>query len=115
MIMKKSEKRLENALIKALNNICEILKDKYEGFCWLTHFVDHTNVSQSLKLVFVFKTNHALETAKNNDLFKDIFMLTESHLKRESITVKRIDKAVFFDTEENGADFENLKWCRRFS
>jgi len=112
--MKKSEKKLENAIVKALNDICEELKDKYIGFSWLTHFVDYDNYPQSLKIVFVFDNNHSLNKARNESFFKDIFELTESRLKRESITVKRIDKAVFFDTEENGADFESAKWCRKF-
>lgn len=113
--LKRNEKKIESAIVKALNDVCETLKLEYDGFSWLTHFVDYSNFEQSLKLVFVFDTKISLEQAKNKTLFKTIFELTESRLKREAVTVKRIDKAVFFDTEENGADFNDSSWCRKYS
>ena len=113
--MNRNQKKIESAIVKALNDVCETLKDKYSGFSWLTHFVDYSNFPQSLKIVFVFDTKSSLEKAKNEALFKTIFALTESHLKRESVTIKRIDKTVFFDTEEMGADFDDSNWCRKYS
>ncbi len=113
--MNKSQRKIENALVKALNEICEHLKQEQPGFVWLTHFVDHKLLSQSLKIIFVFDTNENLATAKNNTLFESVFTLCELHLKRESIHIKRIDKAVYFDTEENGANFENIQWCRKYA
>ena len=113
--LKRNEKKIETAIVKALNDVCETLKNEYDGFSWLTHFVNHSDFPQSLKIVFVFETSQSLEKAKNKALFKTIFELTESRLKRESVSVKRIDKAVFFDTEENGADFNDTSWCRRYS
>jgi len=113
--MNRNQKKIESAIVKALNDVCEILKDEYSGFSWLTHFVDYSNFPQSLKLVFVFDTQISLKKAKNEALFKTIFELTESRLKRESVTVKHIDKAVFFDTEEKGADFGDASWCRKYS
>ena len=113
--MNRNDKKTESALVKALNGVCESLKDEQNGFVWLTHFVDYANYPQSLKIVFVFDTNQHLIEAKNHTLFDSVFKLCESHLKRESIHIKRIDKTVCFDTEENGADFNNLKWCRKYS
>jgi len=113
--MNRSEKKTDNAIVKALNDICETLKEESKGFVWLTHFVDYAKFPQSLKIVFVFDSDQNLINAKNDALFKTIFDLCEARLKRESIHIKRIDKAVFFDTEENGADFENIKWCRKYS
>ena len=113
--MKRNQKKIESSIVIALTDVCETLKEKYTGFLWLTHFVDYANFAQSLKLVFVFDTKISLENAMNDDLFKTIFVLTESRLKRESVTVIRIDKAVYFDTEEMGADVDNMKWCRKYS
>ena len=119
--LKKNDKRIETAIVKALNDVCDSLKLKYDGFSWLTHFAkyghdnNYSNFPQSLKIVFVFDNAESLNQAKNNELFKTIFGLTESRLKRESVTVKHIDKAVFFDTEENGADFNKANWCRKYS
>ncbi len=72
-------------------------------------------VFEFASVVFVFDTSQSLENAKNKALFKTIFELTESRLKREGVSVKRIDNAVFFDTEENGADFNDASWCRKYS
>jgi len=113
--MKRNDKKIEHSIVKALNEVCEILKQKQNGFVWLTHFVDYANFPNSLKIVFVFDNNQNLIEAKSASLFKTIFQLCESHLKRESIHIKRIEKAVFFDTEENGADFDSTYWCRKYS
>ena len=112
--LKRNEKKVEGSIVKALNDVCETLKYEFNGFSWLTHFVDYSNFPQSLKLVFVFDTNQSLEGAKNKALFKTIFELTETRLTSEGVYVKRIDKAVFFATEENGADFNDASWCRKF-
>ena len=115
LTMNKNEKNLDKAIVKALSDICETLKLRYDSFAWLTHFVNYNQYPQSLKIVFVFESNHALKKAKSEGLFKDIFELTESRLKRKSITIKHIDKAVFFDTEENGADFDSIKWGKKYN
>ena len=113
--MQRSAKKTEQAIIKALNNVCETLKDKYIGFTWLTHFVDYNKFPQSLKIVFVFETNQHLLDAKNHKLFETLFELSESQLKKESIHIKRIDKSIFFDSEENGADFNDSNWSNKYS
>ena len=113
--LQRNEKKTENAIIKSLNAVCKTLKNELDGFSWLTHFVDYSQFPQSLKLVFVFDTNQALLEANNKAFFKTIFELTETRLSNEGVYIKRIDKAVFFDTEENGADFNDLNWCRKYS
>ena len=113
--LKKNEKEIESAIVKTLNSVCKTLKHGSKGFSCLTHFVDYSNFPQSLKLVFVFDTNQSLESAKNEALFKKFFELTETRLTGEGVYVKCLDKAVFFDTEENGADFNDASWCRKYS
>lgn len=66
--MKRNEKRIENSIVKALNDVCETLKKESEGFAWLTHFVNYANFPQSLKLVFVFDTNQSLVEPVNNSV-----------------------------------------------
>ncbi len=113
--MKRNEMKTENSIVKALNDVCETLKKESEGFSWLTHFVDYSKFPQSLKLVFVFDTNQNLEGAKNTTTFQTIFQLTETRLSGEGIYIKNIHKSLFFDTEENGADYENEKWSKKYS
>lgn len=113
--MKKSDKKIENAIVKALNNVCETLTVESDGFCWLTHFVDYSNFPQSLKLVCVYETNQSLEAARNNAIVHSVLELTESRLKHEGVFIQASDKAIFFDTVENGADVERVGWCRKYS
>ena len=112
--MKKSAKKKEQAITKALDRVCENLKLKHKGFVWLTHFGDYDNFPQSLKIVLVFENNQYLINAKSHALFSTVFQLSESLLKQEGIHIKRIDKTVFFDTEENGADYNDPSWCRKY-
>jgi len=70
--MKRSAKKTENSIVKALNDVCDSLKQQYTGFSWLTHFVDYSDFPQSLKIVFVFDDNKSIENAKNKALFKTI-------------------------------------------
>lgn len=113
--MKKTEKKTEKAIVNALNVVCECLKNKSDGFSWLTHFVDYGNFPDSLKLVFVFDTKTNLECAKNVAQFSSIYELVDAAFKREGIHVEDIDKVMFFDAEENGADVYDMKWCRKYS
>lgn len=113
--MKRTDKKLESAIVKALYEVCESLKLESVGFSWLTHFVDYSDFPQSFKIVFVYDSNQNCERARNKAQFKTIFQLTQSSLVRAGVSVKGIDKAMIFDTEENGADIDNRNWCRRYT
>lgn len=112
--MNKNDKKTENKIVRALNSVCDILKFDIEGFCWLTHFVDYANVPQSLRIVVVFDTDLSLANAKGHGLEKTITALAGTHLVKEGFVIAHIEQAIFFDTEENGAEVENSKWCRKY-
>lgn len=109
--MKKKYKKTENQIVKALNSACDTLIRDADGFCWLTHFVNYANVSQSLRIVVVFDTDQALNNANDHGLKNSISALVVKHLEKNEIIVTDSGKAIFFDTEENGADVNNNHWC----
>lgn len=112
--MKNSDRKTENSIVKALKGVCDVLLNDTKGFCWLTHFVDYANVSQSLRIVCVFDTNQALLDAENEGLTRTIPDLAATHLEKEGLGISSIEKAVRFDTEENGADVNKARWCRKY-
>ncbi len=86
-----------------------------EGFCWLTHLVDYENVPGSLCIVCVFDTDVALANARVKGVTRSIPDLVEIHLEKVGFVMPQIENAVFFDTEESGADVNATRWCRKYS
>ena len=111
--MKKSDRKTENQIVKALNAVCDTLTDDVEGFCWLTHFVNYANVLQSLRVVVVFDTDQALSNAESSGLRKSISALVLEQLENNMICVANSSKTVSFDSEMQGADVNNTYWCRK--
>jgi len=112
--MNRTEKKTENAIIRALNNVCETLKNEYSGFSWLTHFVVHSEFPESLKIVCVFDTNHSLEAAKNSGILHSVTELTKFQFEVEGVSAPSIGVAIYCDSEENGADAGSNRWCLKY-
>ena len=113
--MNRSERKSEQRIVSALKCVCDELTLSTPGFCWLTHFVDYTNVSQSLRVVCVFDTESALASARQKEATASISSLVEAHLKKEGLLLSSVDLSVLFDTEEKGADVDRPKWCRQYT
>lgn len=111
--MKKDDKKTDKKIVKALNNVCDTLTADVAGFCWLTHFVNYANVPQSLRIVVVFDTDMALSKALGGRLKKTVSALLEKQLEKSDIFIADCEKAVLFDTEEQGADVDSTRWCRK--
>lgn len=52
--MRKSDKKTEREIIRALTAVCERAKGEVAGFSWLTHEVDYERFPQSLQVLLVF-------------------------------------------------------------
>lgn len=109
--MRKTDKKIDNALRVALTEACELAKDKYEGFEWLTHFANYDQFPKSLSIVCVYDTNENLNRADREDMLQ----LIKQHLASINIKVKDIRQHVRFDTEENCAKMNEGKWQERLS
>lgn len=112
--MKKSDKKTENLLIKALKNSCETALDTIDGFQWLTHFVSFSNFPKSLTIVCIFDTNEnrSKMTASNKHLY--LHSLIDENLNAVGIHVKDIQSQLRLDTEEDCSIQNNGKWNERF-
>ncbi|RUO20128.1 hypothetical protein [Aliidiomarina haloalkalitolerans] len=52
--MRKSDKKLENEIIRRLTDVCETMKPQLTGFVWLTHEVNYQRFPASLVVTLVF-------------------------------------------------------------
>ena len=109
--MRKTDKKIENALRGALTDACDIALEKHEGFMWLTHFANYQNFSDSLSIVCIFDTNEKLSKANDEGLR----VIIKDKLASIDINIKDIRKNVSFDTEENCEKENNGKWHERFN
>jgi hypothetical protein len=113
--MKKTDKKLDNSLRKALIEVCEVALDEVPGFTWLTHLVSYTHFPSSLLVVCVFDTNDTLSlscAAHKDDVLRS---LIHESLAAAGVTLKDIRQHVHFDTEEACQNEHAGKWNVRFA
>ncbi len=112
--MKKSDKKTESLLIKALKNSCETALSNIEGFQWLTHFANLSNFPKSLLVVCIFDTNEnkCKMIASNKQAY--LHSLIDENLHAVGIVLKDIQSHVRLDTEEDCSIDNNGKWNERF-
>lgn len=94
--MKKTDKKIDNALISALTAVCEQASEEFDGFKWLTHLVNYRDFPRSLVVVCVFDTNEHLARARNDVLRTMI----RDKLASIDVPLADIARQVRFDTEE---------------
>ena len=61
--MTKTEKKLEQQLIEALTEVCEIAKENLPGFQWITHEVNFKQWPKSLRVICQFENQGDLSKA----------------------------------------------------
>ncbi|MEH6585796.1 MAG: hypothetical protein V7720_04515 [Halioglobus sp.] len=113
--MKKSHKKMDNAVRIALTDVCEEALVEVTGFQWLTHFADYSSFPSSLSVVCVFDTDNDLACALNclnDDYLRD---LIKEKLSAANIEIRDIRQHVSFDTEEACKRQNGGKWHERFS
>ena len=108
--MRKTDKKIENALRQSLTEACETALEKYEGFQWLTHFVNYSDFPASLSIVCVYDTNaHLAKTDKEG-----MRTLIKEKLASIGIKMKDCRQQVRFDTEEDCDNDNDGRWNERF-
>jgi hypothetical protein len=97
---KKTIKKLDDNVVKALTIACEEAKLKVTGFDWLTHSASYDNFPASLVITCVFQTKNDLEHSKQQEF--DIYMkrLIQAQLLKVGIVLKNARNQIRFDSEE---------------
>ena len=113
--MRKTDKKIDNQICKALTDVCENALEQFTGFEWLTHLVNYSNFPKSLKVVCVFDTNENLANFLASKDSQGLSTFVQQKLLGIDIHLGDMAKHLSFDTEENCEINDRGNWERRLS
>lgn len=113
--MRKSDKKLDNEIRKALTRVCDNELKSYDGFEWLTHTVNYSSFPASLKVICVFDTNHQLTEFERSSSYHQVTKSITKSLTGLGIKLPAGDKYLVFDSEENCEIQHKGNWKARLS
>lgn len=99
--MKKSDKKTENSIRRALTNACETALETIEGFQWITHSVNYNDFPRSLSILCVFDNPENLLSAKISEKDTRLKNQIKKELAAQNIHISNINSVVSLDTEES--------------
>ena len=88
--MRKSDKKIDNQIIKALTDVCHSALEDIDGFEWLTHTVNFDQFPESLKIVCVFDSNIKLANYIKSSDNDHLTSLIEHSLNNIGIKLKML-------------------------
>ncbi|WP_299806133.1 hypothetical protein [uncultured Shewanella sp.] len=95
--MRKTDKKIDNAIRVALTEVCETLKQEVEGFSWLTHRVNFSQGMDSLVITFMFESQVLLDKARSGRQTQQMIALTQASLKIDNICLANPSKQCRFE------------------
>lgn len=113
--MRKMDKIIDNQLISALTDVCDVALVKFTGFQWLTHSVNYSSFPDSLKIICVLDSNDNLDLFMANNHNIEMSQLMERTLLEAGINLKNTTNHITYDTQQNCDKYDNGKWTRRLS
>lgn len=111
--MRKTDKKIDNALRATLTEVCEFALERFDGFQWLTHLANYRDFPASLVIVCVFDTGANLSAFMGRHEDEHFIRLIAQHLAAIDIHLKDARRHVSFDTEEDCARSHNGQWAER--
>ncbi|UZE95364.1 Fis family transcriptional regulator [Alkalimarinus alittae] len=113
--MRRTDKKIDNNVRKALTLACESALERVEGFKWLTHTAKYDCFPGSLLVVCVFDTQASLTQACEEG--QDVYMrkLIQGCLLKIGVKFKHVQKQVKFDTEEACEREHDANWSARIA
>lgn len=111
--MKKTDKTLENTIVKVLTQVCEQSLKSIDGFQWLTHLVNYKDFPRSLTVICVFDTNDQVSKLLTSSNHNDLVNMIGEKLKSAGIQLPNVQQQIQFDSEE-ACNVEHAgNWKRR--
>ncbi|MFC4701217.1 Fis family transcriptional regulator [Glaciecola siphonariae] len=108
--MKKTVKKLDANVIKALTLSCEYLKGLTPEFLWLTHTADYSNFPASLQIRCVFTTDAASEG------YLSVFAKRiHADLLKAGVLLKAPKHHIVFDSEQACLRDHEGNWKKRLA
>jgi hypothetical protein len=113
--MRKSDKKIDNQIIKALTEVCQSALEDIDGFQWLTHTVNFEKMPQSLRIVCVFDSNKNLVNCLKSDNSSRLKSLIANSLADIGIELSNTKNQIELDSEENCTLHCGGNWSKRLS
>lgn len=113
--MRKSDKKIDNQIIKALTAVCQSALEDIDGFEWLTHTVNFEKFPESLKIVCVFDSNTKLANYLKSSSSKGLASLIADSLADIGIKLKDANNQIELDSEENCTRYHAGNWQKRLA
>lgn len=111
--MRKTDKTLENTIVKVLTKVCEQSLKEVKGFQWITHLVNYKDFPRSLTIICVFDTQDQIEKLSNSPQQDYLRSLIVEQLNASGIRLHNLQKQIKFDSEEACQIEHAGKWNRR--
>lgn len=111
--MRKTDKTLENTIVKVLTQVCEQSLKEINGFQWLTHLVNYKDFPRSLTIICVFDTQDRLANLSTSLMQKNLQGLIVEQLNASGIRLPNPLKQIKFDSEEACKNQHAGNWQRR--
>lgn len=113
--MRKSDKKIDNQIIKVLTEVCQSTLENTEDFEWLTHTVNFQNFPESLKIVCVFDTNIKLANYLKSANSMRLATLIANSLADIGVELKDAKNQIELDSEENCTLYHGGNWRKRLA
>lgn len=111
--MRKTDKTLENTIVKVLTQVCEESLKTIDGFQWLTHVVNYKNFPQSLTVICIFQSQQQMTTLLNSPQYEDLINNIIRQLSAAGIQLPKKQKHIKFDSEEACNLHHGGNWANR--
>ena len=98
--MKKTHKKIDNALRQSLTNVCDEALEKVVGFKWLTHITDYDDFPRSLKVICIFDSNQNQTLAEAQHKHDYMCDLINRALLKDNIKLPNVKGQVSFASEQ---------------
>ncbi|MCG7545497.1 Fis family transcriptional regulator [Pseudoalteromonas sp. MM17-2] len=112
--MRKTDKKKDNTLRKALTRFCNEHCEPLSGFEWLTHVIDWQR-TDNIKVIVVFTTDEQLRSFLGSQMRPQLEAQLMAVLKAEDLAMHNPKKQIVYDTEQQCKVGHNGNWARRLS
>jgi len=109
----KTEKKLENAICNALNQVCNIALTKVTGFEWVTHRVNLRDCRKTLTVTCVLATDIHLDQLISSGQADDLRQLVVKQLAVIDIKLQDNRRQIRFDSQQACDNQHDGKWAQR--
>jgi len=94
--MRKTDKKMDNAIRQALTEVCEHALEEIEGYQWITHQVNYDAFPDSLSIQCAFVSQSAIEALKQTQQDRVLKKAVTTQLATLNIKMKHSDKQITF-------------------